>query len=275
MINYFKVKNWDDFQHYKDRNPPWIKLHNHLLDDYDFECLGDAAKGHLLCIWMLASRTKNLMPFDVNWISKKIGSSSKVNLKLLLESGFLVMEHDASTMLQDGEQVATVSVPSEEKSRGEERQIREDLYSEAFEIFYSAGLVKKSKVKALSTFKSLVKQMECDPLEFAELLKSDVQYRINNNQFGINKLHPSTYLNQQRWTDEHEESNNEYAQGGRKLSAAERIRERNEAKYGQSSGGLGLATDGGDLRGAVGEGTRGNSFIDMESGSQQSDPGTS
>ena len=36
----FSVKNWDEFQHYKDRNPPWIKLHNHLLDDYEFEMLG-------------------------------------------------------------------------------------------------------------------------------------------------------------------------------------------------------------------------------------------
>ena len=106
MKSYFKVKNWDDFQHYKDRNPPWIKLHNHLLDDYDFECLTDSAKGHLLCIWMLASRTKNLMPYDASWISKKIGSSSKVNLDLLVESGFLVMVQDASTTLQGEKQPA-------------------------------------------------------------------------------------------------------------------------------------------------------------------------
>ena len=72
MKSTFSVKGWDEFQHYKDRNPPWIKLHNHLLDDYEFECLGDAAKGHLLCIWMLASRTKNEMPFDEKWITKKI-----------------------------------------------------------------------------------------------------------------------------------------------------------------------------------------------------------
>ena len=128
----------------------------------------------------------------------------------------------------------------------------------AFDVFYSAGLVKKSKVKALSLFKSLVKQMDCDPMEFAELLKSDVQYRINNNQFGIDKLHPATYLNQQRWTDEHdsEKSNNGYAQGDRKLSASERIRASNELKYGsqQPSSGLGMATDGRDIREPVDQG---------------------
>jgi hypothetical protein len=137
--------------------------------------------------------------------------------------------------------------------------INKDLLCEsAFDVFYSAGLVKKSKVKALSLFKSLVKQMDCDPMEFAELLKSDVQYRINNNQFGIDKLHPSTYLNQQRWTDEYDsqENNNGLPQAGRKLSASERIRAANELKYGsqQPSSGLGMAADGGDIREPVDQG---------------------
>lgn len=127
------------------------------------------------------------------------------------------------------------------------------LRDEAFKIFYNAGLVKKSRMAAAKKFDALVKEMKCDPFEFANLLKSDIQYRITNNQFGIDNLHPSTYLNQQRWTDEHEaanQSNNGQPQGNRKLSAAERIRERNDAKYGseQPGGGLGLATDGGDIR---------------------------
>jgi len=127
MKRMFSVKNWDEFQHYKDRNPPWIKLHNHLLDDYKFECLGDAAKGHLLCIWMLASRTKNEMPFDEKWITKKIGASCKVNLDALVVAGFLVVEHDASTSLHNETQLATVSVPSVEERRGETEKRRVDI----------------------------------------------------------------------------------------------------------------------------------------------------
>lgn len=126
MKKTFSVKNWGEFQHYKDRNPPWIKLHNHLLDDYEFECLSDTTKGHLLCIWMLASRTKNEMPFDAKWITKKIGASNKVDLQALVDSGFLVMEHDASTTLHNETQVATISVPSEEESRGEAEKRRVD-----------------------------------------------------------------------------------------------------------------------------------------------------
>ena len=118
----FSVKGWEDFQHYKDRNPPWIKLHNHLLDDYEFECLGDAAKGHLLCIWMLASRTKNEMPYDEKWITKKIGASTKVNLESLVNAGFLIVEHDASTALHNETQLATTGVPSVEERRRRDRE---------------------------------------------------------------------------------------------------------------------------------------------------------
>ena len=126
MKTMFSVKNWDEFQHYKDRNPPWIKLHNHLLDDYEFEMLGDSAKGHLLCIWMLASRTKNEMPFDERWITKKIGASSKVNLQDLVNAGFIIVEHDASTSLHNEGQLATVSVTLEEERRGETEKRRVD-----------------------------------------------------------------------------------------------------------------------------------------------------
>jgi len=31
-----KVKNWEKYQHYKDRNPPWIKLHFELLTSADW-----------------------------------------------------------------------------------------------------------------------------------------------------------------------------------------------------------------------------------------------
>lgn len=106
MENYFKVKSWGDFQHYKDRNPPWIKLHNHLLDNYEFECLPDASKAHLLCIWMLASRTQNKMPMDPQWIKRKIGASENVDLEILVKYGFIetnqplpIAEHDASKAL--------------------------------------------------------------------------------------------------------------------------------------------------------------------------------
>jgi len=206
MKSYFKVKNWDDFQHYKDRNPPWIKLHNHLLDDYDFECLGDAAKGHLLCIWMLASRTKNLMPFDVNWISKKIGSSSKVNLKSLIESGFLVMERDASKPLQGSEQNDTGSAPSAEESRGEteERQSKEDprpigLNCAAWDLWIAFRV--KCKFKKYKTDSAMKKIITMGNEQTQALI---IQQSIDNEYQGLFPIKQSSQNQQpESWDDDH------------------------------------------------------------------------
>jgi hypothetical protein len=128
MKQTLSVKNWDEFQHYKDRNPPWIKLHNTLLEDYDFESLQDASKGHLLCIWMLASRTGNKIPYDANWIGRKIGASDPVDLDGLVGAGFLVVnqqvqeaERDASKPLADCKQSA---IPEERRGEGEEKAKR-------------------------------------------------------------------------------------------------------------------------------------------------------
>lgn len=48
-------KNWQKFQHYKDRNPPWIKLHKDLLDDYDWWSLPVDSRALAPCLWLLAS----------------------------------------------------------------------------------------------------------------------------------------------------------------------------------------------------------------------------
>lgn len=126
-MEYFSVKNWDDFQHYRDRAPPWIKLYNHLLDDYEFGCLQDASKLHLMLIWLLASRNNNKLPLNPMWIQQRLGVDSSVDLLELIEAGFLVEDptnprsyidiiSGDSSVLASCQQVATTE---ERESRGE------------------------------------------------------------------------------------------------------------------------------------------------------------
>lgn len=88
----FHVKNFDKFQHYKDRSPPWIKLYNELLDDYAFGQLDDASKWHLVAIWLLASRSTNKIPLDSGWVSRRINASEPVDLEILETSGFIIAD---------------------------------------------------------------------------------------------------------------------------------------------------------------------------------------
>jgi hypothetical protein len=52
-------KNWAIFQHYKDRCPPWIKLHRDLLNDRVFMRLPIASKAIAPMLWLLASESKD------------------------------------------------------------------------------------------------------------------------------------------------------------------------------------------------------------------------
>ena len=98
-MDYLRVRNWDKFQHYKDRTPPWIKLHRDLLNDYEFSCLQDASKAHLMLFWLLASQVENKIPNDLEWIEKRLGTNTKIDITLLIDKGFLVLEQDDSKPL--------------------------------------------------------------------------------------------------------------------------------------------------------------------------------
>jgi hypothetical protein len=52
-----RVKNWPDFQHYKLRKPPWIRLYRKLLDDLEWHRLPVASRALAPMLWLIASET--------------------------------------------------------------------------------------------------------------------------------------------------------------------------------------------------------------------------
>jgi len=88
-MNYLKVKNWEDFQHYKDRDPKWIKLYRSLLDNYEYSLLSDAEKSHIIGIWLLAAKMGNKIPADPKWIQARIGATTKINIEKLKTLNFI------------------------------------------------------------------------------------------------------------------------------------------------------------------------------------------
>ena len=100
----YRVKNWSKFQHYKNRNPPWIRFYVEVLDDYkadgaenDFHALPDDAKLTMVLIWALASRYGGVLPrVDSAWLAVKLGIKN-VAVAPLIHGGFLIPFGDAST----------------------------------------------------------------------------------------------------------------------------------------------------------------------------------
>ena len=113
-------KNWAVFQHYKDRCPPWIKLHRDLLNDRVFMCLPLASKALAPLLWLLASESKD-GTFDgsLDELVFRLHITSKDyqdGVKPLIDKGFFIV---ASGVLAECKQDA---IPETE---GETETIRE------------------------------------------------------------------------------------------------------------------------------------------------------
>lgn len=99
-----RIPNWANFQQYKDRNPPWIKLHKQLLQNREWEELsGDAAK-LLVELWLLASESKDgtitVATDDLAWRCRRETEQVAALLVELEIGGFLDLSvHDASTVI--------------------------------------------------------------------------------------------------------------------------------------------------------------------------------
>ena len=76
-----------------------------------------------------------------------------------------------------------------------------------FEQFWQAGMTKVNKQKSLKSFKSAYESYHAEyptTLEdFTQMLVDDIRKRLALHQFGFDKLHPTTYLNNWRWLDEY------------------------------------------------------------------------
>lgn len=57
-----RIKNWHQFQHFKDRRPPWIKLYRDLLDDLEWHNLDPKASKTLVMLWLIASEDDGKLP---------------------------------------------------------------------------------------------------------------------------------------------------------------------------------------------------------------------
>ncbi len=123
-MKFLAVRNWQKFQHYRDRNPQWIKLYGELLDDHNFLSLPEPAQAQLMKLWILASRRNNRLPADARTLKVLIGASGKLHLSALIDGGWLV---DADA-LEESDQEAD---RERWASRYVAQDVREALLAEA------------------------------------------------------------------------------------------------------------------------------------------------
>lgn len=145
MSMVIKPKNWKEFQHYKDRNPPWIKLHKSLLDNYEFHSLQLASKALAPCYWLLASEhPEGLITVDEKKLAWRFRCDEKTireTVKELISSGFFEVVQDASNALAGCKQDAMPETETETEkntlSSGDDggRKHERIPYDSVFEVY--------------------------------------------------------------------------------------------------------------------------------------------
>ena len=117
----YVVKNWSQFQHYRDRNPPWIKLHFALLSSRDWVTLDDASRVLAIACMLIASRNKGRVPDDPEYVKRVAYLNKTPNFKPLIQCGFL---EPASTMLADASALQANARPeTETETETEKRRV--------------------------------------------------------------------------------------------------------------------------------------------------------
>lgn len=128
---YLRVANFEQYQHYKDRRPVWIKLHVSLLDSYDLNKLDYPSRllGQLLLL--VAATHDNNIPYDPVYIAGKVAMDHKTVAKCLanlIAERFLVLskrKHSASKTLAKRSETASPEKRREEKRKNSPKAVTE------------------------------------------------------------------------------------------------------------------------------------------------------
>lgn len=100
----YRIANWHDHQHYKDRAPPWIKLHHTILTSEMWVMGDDASRALAIACMLLAARNKECdgtFNGDPEYVKRFAYLSGKPDFKPLIQYGFLEVVQDASSTLAE------------------------------------------------------------------------------------------------------------------------------------------------------------------------------
>lgn len=92
----YQIIDWQDYQIYKDRRPPWICFHRTLLDNRKFQNLPESARCMLPMFWLLASENRDyksglieLSDEDIAYRLRITEEKVKKNSEILVTNGFI------------------------------------------------------------------------------------------------------------------------------------------------------------------------------------------
>ena len=192
------IKKWSSFQSYKDRKPPWIRLHKTIIDDFEFQSMSADARAILPMLWLLASEdedpTSGVIRSDTEKIAFRLRLPESVVLTACAEAestGFI----DFSEVCNE---TVTPSLRNDNESVTSETETETDKDAH-FDRFWDIYPKKKDKKRSLKIWKKL----NCDNIvdDICNAVNEQIKHEAISKDIQFIP-HPSTWLNGQRWEDE-------------------------------------------------------------------------
>lgn len=125
MTQFLRIREWNRFQHYKDRDPPWIKLHRELLTSQTWVTLDDASRVLAVALMLLAAGTDNKIPADPGYLKRVAYLNAVPDWRPLLKTGFVDLIDENGEVASKTLAPATECASEERQSRGEQRRAEE------------------------------------------------------------------------------------------------------------------------------------------------------
>jgi hypothetical protein len=180
-----KIHNWHEYQHYKDRNPPWIKLHRELMQSEDWVVWSDDSRLLAVVCMMLAARTKDgYVTLNPAYVKKVAYLDMDPDFRPLIETGFLEdVEGDIESL-------------KPKKSPAPKKKSRDD---DGFSTFWNIYPRKVQRAAALKRWSALTAEKKKLALEAVS--EHAIVWQAQGRE--MSKIpHASTWLNQERWEDD-------------------------------------------------------------------------
>lgn len=207
------AKNWGQFQHYKNRQPPWIKLHREVINSFAWARLQVASKALAPCLWMLASEsTDGSIDAEIGELAWKFGMTEgevRDGIDGLIQADFFALTDAPNTYTYNhtyteerererereesvlAARLQDASKPLARKPRAVRAGVT-DIRFEAFWLAYPKKVGKEAARKAWAFAMGVTTPERVEAAVRAYKWPEDPRFIP----------HPSTWLNQGRWDDE-------------------------------------------------------------------------
>lgn len=112
-MKFLRLREWAKYQHYRNRNPPWIKLHGELLGSFTWVTLDDDGRLLAMVCMLLAARTGNKIPLDRDYIQRAAYMVKRPDIRPLVDCGFAEIIDDGPETIEDKPVIAVPKVEQE------------------------------------------------------------------------------------------------------------------------------------------------------------------